>query len=283
MEPSETIVAYNFSCSQVPRGDSGVYIDDRSLRPKTRVVSIRLLAAQIPHTWPLAHPSFQNNTFVVETTNGGPISQTVIDLNPTGEDNVYDIDQLAQRVQDALTTALPAVGWIVTVDGGRQLFFEVGAGWSFRFVYSSPTASPFDVIRGAQLLGLYNAITPIDIPGPFTTTFLSSVLDLQPVRYIYIVWKGAAATVEADGDDSAVATFVIPVMSNFGEFTTFNPGSQFQNITFMRDRAFDITNIDIRVQGSFGRPIPFNGGAISLLVELTSNRYKNKKRLHMDD
>jgi len=283
MEPSEAIVVFNFSCSQDPKGDSGVYIDDRCLRPKNRVVSIRLLSAQIPHTWPLAHPNFQNTRFVVEVTNGGPISQVVLDLNPDGDDNVYDINGLAVRVQEVLSTALPAVGWTVTVANGRQLEFAVGAGWNFRFVYNSPTTLPFDSIRGAQLLGLYDTITPIDQPGPFANAFLSSVLDLQPIRYIYIIWKGASTTVEADGDDAAYGTFVVPVSSNFGEFSTFNPGSQFENVTFMRDRAFDITDVDIRVRGPFGRPIPFNGGAISLLVELRSNHQRTKKRLYMDD
>lgn len=283
MESAEAIVAYNFSCSQTPRGDSGVYIDDRCLRPKNRVVSIRLLSAQIPHTWPLAHPSFQNTRFTVDVTNGGPITQTTIDLNPTGDDNVYDINQLATRAQEVLVAAMPLVGWTVTVTDGRQLTFAVGAGWGFRFVYNSPMALPFDAIRCAQLLGVYDAITPIDQPGPFVPVYLTGVLDLQPIRYVYIVWKGASTTAEADGDDTAYGTFVVPVSSNFGEFTTFNPASQFENITFMRDRSFDITDVDIRVTGPFGRPIPFNGGAISMLVEMKSNHLRSKKRLYMDE
>lgn len=283
MEQGEVIVAYNFSSSQTPRGDSGVYIDDRCIRPKNRVVSIRLLSAQIPHTWPLAHPSFQNTRFIVEVTNGGPIAQSVLDLNPTGGNSVYEINALAARAQTVLTTAMPLAGWTVTVIDGRQLGFAVGAGWSFRFVYSAPAIPLFDAIRGAQLLGLYDAITPVDQPGPFVNAYLSGVLDLQPVRYIYIIWKGTSVTAEADGDDTAYGTFVVPVSSNFGEFTTFNPSSQFENQTFMRDRVFDITDVDIRVTGPFGRPIPFNGGAISMLVEMKSNHLRSKKRLYMDE
>lgn len=277
MEPSETIVSYNFSSSTGTNGDAGVYIDDRSSRPKGRVTAMELLHLNVPHTWPLAHPSYKNTRLAAVVSNGLGTVISELDLNLDGAFNVYTLAELAARFQTVLRAAFPAVAWVVTTVDDRRLSITTPSPYTFRF-----RPSIFDDIaphstRAFFLLGLYDEVMPL-VPGmSLTNTLLTSVVDLQPVKYVFVQWVGAASMAEADGDDTTYGSFVVPVNSNYGEFTTFNSYSQYNNITRMKDRVFDITNIEIRLKGPFGNPIPFNGGASSMLVRLTFNSQKRKR------
>lgn len=234
---------------------------EQQIQPLRNLAVLQLESASIPHSWYNISENLGNN---VITITGTPA--TFSDANLTG-----DIDPSTgnPQIEDYLVTELTSlfVGgtWTVSLNMDATLTIDETTG---------TITDTFTVNSGVgYTLGLDPSVT-YDPTTDFPLT--TGVIDLQPVKELYIVISNTTEGIYTDGRAQS-ATFSMPVNGNFGDIERYNSKNGLMNAIPFIDKSSKcyMDNIGILIVNKHGKPIDLNN--VPWHIILLARQYEQER------
>lgn len=281
-DTTNQLVVHGFASQVQHKRYLGQYFNTNIIAKRRLVSAISLHSAQIPHTWPFCHPRLNNTKLYVHFYKQTfPTAEffSIITLSPPATGFVT-IEELRADLELQMNNAVSGSPFTVTYNADALSFTVTSSGGVYVFAFVRiPVGDPlFIENRGLEMIGYLNKAVDLNLStiADLHTSWTGGVVDLQPIKAILISIQGIGANVDSDVRP-VNASFVIPVRSNYGEYLSYVPESEFRNFAFSEGSAFDIANLKIDIFDSLGQEIPFNGGEFVLILNTRSGREKHTK------
>lgn len=273
----------NFSSSATSNALSAAdFIGLSNVSQRSRVSHVFLRHAYIPNSWPVVHEAFLNTTLLVTVFVAGvPTLYTVV-LASSTLNGPTTASELAAALQTSLNaaTAGPAITWTVVYDPvTRRNTVSITSGGGATFHFSKLPGENNDsknINRALMTIGFFNLAHLNPTPGVSAVSTLGSLVDLNVVKSVIIQLEGAPHGAESNAWASYGA-FVVPVTSNYGDFSRYDEGVSFLNAVLFNDYSFNTVNFRLRLLDITGNLLPLNGGTPELILETTTRAQKRAR------
>ena len=253
------------------------YIQTSNQSHHNRIKRIKLEYCTLPNSWSIIHPRFDNTTFELTVWKAGAPNIIRFSINPTGTATFSTPQQIAAELQAALNvaTATLSITWSVVFTAGTGTLTTTitsgGAGEVFHWNSEPEPASRF-INRSLFVTGyFYQSVTvrsPLDVQLSRAAAAVTGfIMDLQPIKSVFITVANTTSGAEMDSS-RAHGSFVVPVRANHGFHTTYNSGTDYENIVYFHDYSYADRNLSIRVTDRSGQLIPFTGGEVEMIIDV---------------
>lgn len=262
------------------------YVQASNQSHHNRIKRISLDYCTLPNSWSIIHPRFDNTVFELTVWKAGVPNIIRFSINATGSATYSTPQQIAAELQAALNvaTASLAITWSVVFTAGTGALTTTitsgGVGEIFHW-NSEPEPTTRFINRSLFVTGYFfqsvSVRSPVDVQiSKAAASVTGFIMDVQPIKSVFITIANTTSGAEMDSS-RAHGSFVVPVRANHGFHTTYNSGTDFENVVYFHDFSYADRNLSIRVTDRSGQLIPFTGGEVEMIIDVETRDAKRPR------